>query len=96
MMTPEGRVKQKLKTWLTCAGVYQFWPVQTGLGAATVDCLCCFNGQFVAIETKREGVEKLTKRQELVMKQMRQAGAKTWLVTMNRTGDDLKWIEIND
>ena len=92
-MTPEGRVKNKLKEYLKAADAFQFWPVQVGLGAATVDCLVCWNGKFVVIETKREGVERPTKRQELVMKQMRRAGAETWLVTLDEAGE-LKWIEI--
>lgn len=92
-MTPEGRTKTKLKAYLASMGFYQFWPVQTGMGAATVDCLCCWKGKFIGIETKREGVEEPTKRQRTVMRQMRQAGAKTWLVTLDETGE-LKWIEI--
>lgn len=94
-MTPEGRVKKKLKALLAREGVFQYWSVQTGFGAATVDCLCCWKGQFVAIEVKREGVEKPTDRQKFVMRQMREAGAKTWLVTLDDKGE-LKWIEIND
>lgn len=55
MTTPEGRVKNEVKKQLKALGAYQFWPVQTGMGAKTVDCLACLQGQFVAIETKAPG-----------------------------------------
>ena len=52
MKTPEGKVKDEIKSWLTEIGAYHFWPVQTGIGADTVDCLACINGRFVMIEVK--------------------------------------------
>ena len=51
----EYHVKAEVKRQLNKLGAYQFWPVQTGLGAATVDCLACVRGRFVAIETKAPG-----------------------------------------
>jgi hypothetical protein len=91
-MTPEGRVKAALKKELARLNVYQFWPVQTGYGAATVDCLTCWAGKFIAIECKREGVEKPTPRQAAIMKEMRRFGALTYLVTLHE--GELKWIPI--
>lgn len=38
MGTPESKVKQKVKALLKKYDCYQFWPVQTGLGAAGLDC----------------------------------------------------------
>ena len=73
MMTPEGRVKAEIKAYLTSLGAYQFWPVQTGYGAATVDCLACLRGRFLAIEVKRPGIKKGTVRQEKVLKEVREA-----------------------
>lgn len=55
MKTPEGKVKDKVKALLTEFGAYQFWPVQTGYGKRTLDCLACYCGRFIAIETKRAG-----------------------------------------
>lgn len=55
MKTPEGRVKDKVKALLTKHGAYQFWPVPTGYGKRTLDCLVCHRGRFLAVETKREG-----------------------------------------
>ena len=56
-MTPEGKVKAKLKAALDKAFPehYRFMPVQTGYGAKTLDFLLCINGLFVAIETKARG-----------------------------------------
>ena len=54
-MTPEGYEKSKVKKYLSQIGAYQFWPVQTGYGASTIDCLACVRGRFVGIEVKKEG-----------------------------------------
>lgn len=55
-MTPEGRVKAKVKRALaTLPACYRFMPVQTGFGSQTLDYLCCIWGRFVAIETKAPG-----------------------------------------
>jgi hypothetical protein len=94
MMTPEGRVKAKLKKELVEHGYYQFWPVQTGYGAATVDCLACSLGVFVGFECKAPG-KKLTPRQLTTMRAMRKAGAETWLVTTDTAGE-LKWIRVTE
>ena len=73
--TPEGKVKAKLKARLKTLPepVYQFWPVQTGMGAATLDCLLCYKGCFHAIETKAPG-KHLTPRQEMIANAIREAG----------------------
>jgi hypothetical protein len=74
MSTPEGKVKTALKNALKrLPRCYPFWPVQMGLGAATLDCLLCINGQFVAIETKAPG-ETLTARQEITRDEIVAAG----------------------
>ena len=96
-MTPEGRTKKLVKEYLARKGAFQFWPVPVGYGKQTVDCLSCWkgwNGQLVAIECKREGLDKPTPRQAAVMKEMRKAGARTWLVTLEE--GSLKWIALKD
>jgi len=91
-MTPEGKVKAKLKTFLALQGCYQFWPVQSGYGEKSVDVLVCWRGGWVGIECKKAGVTKPTPRQAETMRQMREAGAKTFLVTADNYGK-LVWIE---
>lgn len=74
MATPEGKVKDIVKGVLKKMGAYYFMPVQNGMGAPSVDFLCCLNGKFLAIETKAVGGH-LTKRQELTLSKMRETGA---------------------
>lgn len=99
-MTPEGRVKAKLKKHLAEKDAYQFWPVQTGYGQAMVDCLAWLpqqRGKLAeawAIETKRPGMRKPTLRQATVMREMRKAGVRTFIVTADDDGE-LIWHEID-
>lgn len=55
-MTPEGRVKQAVKKVLKDRGVWYFMPMQNGFGVVGIpDFICCWNGKFLAIETKAPG-----------------------------------------
>lgn len=52
-MTPEGRVKKKIKDVLKELGAYYAMPMGTGYGNSGVpDFLVCYKGRFVAIESK--------------------------------------------
>lgn len=52
-MTPEKRVKDKVKTILDQMGVWHFSPASNGYGRAGIpDIICCVNGSFLAIECK--------------------------------------------
>lgn len=79
-MTPEGKIKQKIKKLLDMYGeqIYIFMPVQSGYGAVTVDFLCCINGRFVAIEAKAPG-KKPTPRQDEVLRRV-EAARGIWFV----------------
>jgi hypothetical protein len=92
-VTPEGKVKKEAKVHLNFAKAYHFWPVQTGYGSATLDCLACVPthkscpqcghtetfGQFVLIECKTNG-KKMTKRQQATAREAKKAGAVVYLV----------------
>lgn len=55
-LTPEGRVKNAVKKWLTERGFYYYMPVSNGMGrVGAPDFLVCANGRFVGIETKAPG-----------------------------------------
>lgn len=55
-MTPEGKVKQRVKEFLTAIGAYYYMPVSNGMGRVGVpDFLVCHEGRFIAIETKAPG-----------------------------------------
>lgn len=73
-MTPEGRVKKQIRNYLDEIGAYHFWPVQTGYGAATVDCLASINGRFVGIEVKKPGTIAATPRQRLTLAAIHEGG----------------------
>lgn len=64
-MTPEGRVKAKVKKALDVLGpdCWRFMPVQSGYGVPALDFLLSIRGRFVAIETKSPG-KRLTPLQE--------------------------------
>ena len=66
MRTPEGKVKAEVKKYLKEIGAYYFMPVQTGYGAAGVDFYICYEGWFIAVETKAgEAVPKPRQRKVL-------------------------------
>jgi hypothetical protein len=52
-MTPEGRVKAKVKDVLKAVGAYYVMPVTSGYGSSGApDFLVCYGGRFVGIECK--------------------------------------------
>jgi hypothetical protein len=60
-MTPEGRVKEGIKRVLKKYDVWYFMPAANGFGKQGVsDFICCWDGQFLAIEAKAPGKEKDT------------------------------------
>ena len=78
--TPEGKVKKmvnavldEFEDRLTGGGLYRYWPVPSGFGASSLDCLICYRGMFIAIETKAPG-KKPTPRQELCIAQIKEGG----------------------
>ena len=65
--TPEGRVKSRIKAWLSAQGFYHFSPIGGPYAVHGVpDIVVCANGRFVGIECKAPGKEKnTTKNQDL-------------------------------
>lgn len=73
-MTPEGRVKAKVKRRLDeLLQRYRFMPVQNGMGSPALDFYCCIHSRFVAIETKAPG-KKMTDRQRHTASEIEAAG----------------------
>lgn len=79
MATPEGKVKEKIKKLLKEYGAYYHMPVQNGMGAPSLDLICCIKGKYFAIETKA-GNKQPTPRQEETIKQIQRAGGKCFVV----------------
>lgn len=59
--TPESKVKAAVKKVLQARGIWFFMPMQNGFGVVGIpDFICCWKGQFLAIETKAPGKRKDT------------------------------------
>ena len=78
-MTPEGKVKALVKRALKEYGVYWHCPVQNGMGAPSLDFICCVNGHYVAIETKAPG-GMYTARQQVTRAAIGAAGGRVFLI----------------
>ena len=95
-MTPEGKVKARLKKQLNELGVYHFSPFQAGMGRAGIpDVIGCYRGVFVAFECKA-GSNKPTALQEREMQAIREAGGYAHVINEDNVNDlqeILKWIK---
>lgn len=81
-MTPEGKVKKKVKEVLTNLGAYYVMPNTGGFGpSGAPDFLVCYQGRFIGIECKA-GTNRPTDLQFKNCGQIRWAGG--------------IWLEIND
>lgn len=78
-MTPEGRVKDKVKRLLKRFKVYYHMAVLNGMGSPSLDFICCAWGFYFAIETKAPK-EWPTERQKLTMKEISEAGGFVFVV----------------
>ena len=73
-MTPEGKVKKKVKEILNRIGAYYAMPMGTGYGNSGVpDFLVCYRGRFYGIECKAGG-NTTTALQEKNLSDIRKAG----------------------
>lgn len=69
--TPEGRVKQAVKKWLSDREIYYYMPVSYGMGRnGAPDLICCYQGRFLGIECKAPG-----KRRDVTPNQIRELTA---------------------
>lgn len=103
-VTPEGKVKKlvnkvldEFDDHLTGAEIYRYWPVPSGFGASSLDCIVCYRGVFLAIETKAPK-KKPTPRQELCIAQMRAAGGRVLVIDSEAGCHELRVVlqEIKD
>lgn len=73
-MTPEAKVKAKVKKLFELLHIYYFFPATHGYGRSGVpDVVGCFMGLFVAVECKA-GKGKLTPLQEMEIAKIIAAG----------------------
>jgi hypothetical protein len=79
MLTPEGKVKAKVKQVLKRYNCWTDWPVPGGYGKSSLDCIGCIGGTFFSIETKKEG-GKPTALQNQTILQITRAGGTVFVI----------------
>lgn len=73
-MTPEAKVKKKVREVLKALGAYYVMPITGGYGnSGAPDFVVCLRGRFIGIECKA-GKGKTTALQEKNLAQIRSAG----------------------
>lgn len=89
-MTPEAKVKAKIKEVLKMERVYYAMPIGTGWGNSGVpDFLCCVNGRFLGIEAKANG-NKPTELQKKNLMDIELGGGYTAVI--NENASDLQYL----
>lgn len=91
-MTPEGKVKNRVKALLKQyePRLWQHWPVQAGYGKPCLDCHGTFDGFSFAIETKAPG-KKPTPRQQATIDDLLEAGCPVFVIGEKETHDEFKY-----
>ena len=100
-MTPEGKVKKKVKEYLQSIGAWYYMPVSNGMGrVGCPDILVCYKGLFMAFETKAPGkIKNVTANQQREIDEIQRANGlahvvddveqvKSLLETFERKPDD--------
>jgi Holliday junction resolvase len=94
-LTPEAKVKKKVKEILDQMGVYHFSPMQNGMGRAGIpDIIGCLEGQFLGIECKA-GKGTTTALQERELTRIQNAGGYALVVNeenINQLWEIKEWI----
>jgi hypothetical protein len=94
-MTPEGKIKQKIKKILDNYGsrIYVYMPVPGGYGKSTLDYLGFIDGRGFAIEAKRPGKEPTT-RQQIIRAEIERSGTPVFLINDDESLQDFEcWLE---
>ena len=94
-LTPEAKVKKKVKEILDQMGVYHFSPMQNGMGRAGIpDIIGCLEGYFIGIECKA-GKGTTTALQERELTRIQNAGGLALVVNeanINQLWEIKEWI----
>ena len=95
-MTPEAKVKKKVRETLKELGAYYAMPVTGGYGVSgTPDFLVCWRGQFFGIECKANGNQP-TALQERAMQAIRTAGGACIVIDETNTNQLGSWIRAHE
>ncbi len=92
-MTPEAKVKAKVKKTLDAHGAYYFMPIGGPYAARGVpDIIGCHKGVFFGIECKA-GKGKPTMLQEREIRRINEAGGRAFIVNEDNLDDLAKLLE---
>lgn len=96
-MTPEGKVKAKVKKLLTERGAFWYMPMGTAIYSrkGIPDFLVCYKGYFIAIETKA-GNNKPSKLQEHEMGNIFKALGTALVINEDNMQDIIRVMEVID
>ncbi len=93
--TAEGDVKNSVKIVLNKHKAWHYWPVVTGYGQRTLDCIGCHKGRAFAIETKRADLV-MTPKQTEHMEKMTASGMRVFLINSKTGTTELEeWLREN-
>jgi len=91
-MTPEAKVKKKVRETLKELGAYYAMPVTGGYGVSGApDFLVCWRGKFFGIECKANG-NKATLLQERAMRAIQAAGGASIVIDENNADQLGSWM----
>ncbi len=94
-MTPEAKVKKRVKAILDELQVYNFSPMQNGMGRAGIpDIIACHGGKFIGIECKA-GDNKPTALQERELNRILNAGGEAYVINeenIEQLREELIWM----
>lgn len=80
-MTPEGKVKARVRAILREHGAWSFMPVSTGYGSVGVpDIIACWGGKFIAIECKATKAGRPTEMQQATLNAIAGADGAAWVI----------------
>ena len=95
-MTPEAKVKKRVKAILDELEVYHFSPMQNGMGRAGIpDIVACYCGKFIGIECKA-GDNKPTALQERELNRILEAGGEAYVINeenIEQLREELIWMK---
>jgi hypothetical protein len=92
--TPEGRVKEHVKKVLKANDIWYFMPAANGYGKVGVpDFICCWDGKFLAIETKAPGKrDQTTANQKMQILQIQTANG--WAIVVDDAQQLIDFINV--
>jgi hypothetical protein len=92
-LTPEAKVKKKIRAVLDKCGAYYAMPVAGGYGSSGIpDFLICIKGRFIAVEAKA-GTNKPTALQLSNMQRIRDAGGSAIVINEQNVDQLINYLE---